>query len=97
MVAVSKPEEKAALERRLAFEVTPFHALWGTDPEVIARCQANDDIIVRLGGGRFAIVHLVWGATPGDARWPDARRFADAEALQIGLDRQATEMGFDED
>jgi hypothetical protein len=57
---ISGPEHKSAIERELALEIGPQHALWGTNPSVIGVRQDCDDVAVELADGRFAIVHPIW-------------------------------------
>ena len=87
--------EALSLQRRLEFEVTPQHALWGTKANVIARSDVSDDIVVTTVDGGFAIVHLTWGRRPGDAVWPSTHAFSSAAELsrylRDGFARQSIE------
>lgn len=48
------------IQAELHKELSRAHPLWGWRPVVVAKCEYNDDILVELCDGRFAIVHLVW-------------------------------------
>ena len=77
--------ESIDLRERVLFEDTEGHVLWGRDIEVIGRSSANDDVVVRLDKGEFAIVHLVWGRSPGDERWPSTDLFKSSEQFAEGM------------
>jgi hypothetical protein len=87
-------EEATALQRRLEFEVTPGHPLWGHGAHVVGRSDANDDVVLSLSNGQHAIVHLVWGKTPGDARWPATSFFSSSDELSRAMLRWSREAGY---
>lgn len=51
---------RMGLQRELHAELSEAHPLWGLQPVVVARCERNDDVLVRLCDGRLAFVHLIW-------------------------------------
>jgi hypothetical protein len=57
---IDDPQHRQGIQMELNRELSPAHPLWGTDPRVFGRHQGNDDVLVALDDGRFAIVHLVW-------------------------------------
>ncbi|QUD90027.1 hypothetical protein [Phenylobacterium montanum] len=91
---LSAGTEATSLQRRLEFEVTPLHALWEKGIRVVGRNDANDDIVVAMSGGGFAIVHLVWGESPGDALWPASRRFSSADEISQAMREWSREAGY---
>ncbi|WP_225767599.1 hypothetical protein [Inquilinus sp. Marseille-Q2685] len=91
---VSEGKVAVALQRRLEFEVTPPHPLWGRQARVIGRSDANDDVVVAMPDGGFAIVHLVWGASPGDVRWPATSFFSSAEEISRAMAEWSREAGY---
>jgi hypothetical protein len=62
--------EMQGVQKRLEQEIAPEHPLHGKQATAIARRIDRDDILVRLGDGTYANVHLVWGR-PGAERNPD--------------------------
>src|SRR5438128_1267313 len=65
---LSDGPEREGLQRRYDFEITEEHPLAGLGGEVISRCEANDDVLVRMSGGQLALVHLTWNE--GNATCP---------------------------
>ena len=76
---------EGGFEDRLEFEITEGHPLWGETPQVIGHSEASDDVAVALADGRYAIVHLTWGAEPGDDRFPLTTFYATAADLSQAL------------
>ncbi|MGK9231819.1 hypothetical protein KXS07_09330 [Inquilinus limosus] len=87
-------DEATAIQRRLEFEVTQVHPLWGQGARVIGRSDANDDIVVALSDGRYAIVHLVWGEAPGNVRWPATYFFSLADEISRAMHDWSHEAGY---
>jgi hypothetical protein len=87
-------QDREGLTRRLKFEVTPGHPLWELDPSVIGRSAANDDVVAALNDGRYAIVHVVWGESPGDSQWPATYIFSTAGELSKAMHEWSREAGF---
>lgn len=95
---VSDSKEGTALQRRLEFEVTRLHPLWDRQARIVGRSDANDDVVVAMSGGGFAIVHLVWGETPGDAVWPATYFFTSEDEISRAMSEWSRDAGFlDED
>ena len=66
-------DETRKLLAELARELSPKHSLAGVELEVLARSEANDDVLFRRVDDpeRVTVVHLTWrGAIEGDPRWP---------------------------
>ena len=72
-------QEQQVLTKRLKIEVGRDHALWGLGAVVIARSDADDDVLAKLEDGRFAIVHLTWSNNSGGAVWPATVIYPSAE------------------
>ena len=86
--------ERIGLKRRLEFEVTPTHPLWGVECEVVGKSEANDDIVIEAADGRFGIVHLVWGEGPGNSRWPATYLFETRDDVSLAMQEWSQEAGF---
>jgi hypothetical protein len=85
---LSDESEARSLQHRLQAEITSRHRLGGRGARVIGRSDASDDILVMTADGEFAIVHLTWGTSPVDERWPATSFFRSAaEASRALLDR----------
>jgi len=72
-------EERQGLQQQLDLEIGRGHDLWQTGAKIVARSDADDDVMAMLNDGRYAIVHLTWNTNSGDARWPHTRIFLTAE------------------
>ncbi|HBY64425.1 MAG TPA: hypothetical protein DEH78_31780 [Solibacterales bacterium] len=85
---VREESERAGLERELAAEVGPQHPLWGLGARIIGRHSSQDDVVVSLAAGGYAIVHLVWhGHIDRFPReYPATTIYADQAELQAALD-----------
>lgn len=57
------------MQKALERELSAAHPLFSRSPKVIGRCRATDDVVVSLGDGSFAIVHLTWQGKPD--QFPD--------------------------
>jgi hypothetical protein len=79
---LSEGEELKGLQQQLNCEIAKGHELWRTDARIIARSDANDDVMVKLDDGRYAIVHLTWSTNSGNADWPYTTLFMTAEDAQ---------------
>ncbi|MDQ0470831.1 hypothetical protein [Labrys wisconsinensis] len=53
-------DEHDAFQRRYDIEVAGAHPLARSSGMIVARSDANDDVLVETSDGRFAIVHLTW-------------------------------------
>jgi hypothetical protein len=74
-------DELAAIESALATEIQTGHLLSGRDYEVVGRCYARDDVLLRLSDGPYALVHLTYGG-PQRPPWPSTKVLADAAAVE---------------
>jgi hypothetical protein len=61
--------EMPSVQKQLEREITSEHPLHGKKVIAIARRCDSDDVLVRVGDGTYANVHLVWG-DPGSAGDP---------------------------
>jgi hypothetical protein len=57
-------EQREVLQAELAEELSAGHVLHGREFVVVARSEANDDVLVALDDGTWALVHLTWRGTP---------------------------------
>jgi len=67
-----RPDE-AAQKRLLAevlAEVAPGHPLHGRVVDAPNRCGACDEVLVTVGDGSFAMVHLTWSGHPETPPYP---------------------------
>lgn|GEM_PF-1566229 len=60
-------------------EIGRDHDLWQTDAKIVARSDADDDVMAMPHDGRYAIVHLTWNTNSGDGSWPHTRIFLTAQ------------------
>ena len=84
-------EHELGVQRELTLEVGPKHPLWGKSPFAFGRRMDNDDIVVELNDGRFAIVHLVWHGHIDQIPevFPFTTFFEDLASLQAEIDNVA--------
>ena len=80
-------EHLSALRDELKQEIGVGHVLDGEPFDVLARFAGADEILLRLTGGRFAIVHPTWSRRPEPPQWPTVVVCADVDAAQIEVDR----------
>jgi hypothetical protein len=66
---IGGPRDAEVLSRELARECPKGHVLYGRAATFLARRQDCDDFLVRLEGGRMAVVHLTWSRET-DPYWP---------------------------
>lgn len=88
---VGSQKEFDGVQAELEKEISSAHPLWGSDPKVLGRHQACDDILVALNGDRFAIVHLVWHGKVDQypERFPSTLIIDDLAGLQKTIDDDA--------
>jgi hypothetical protein len=63
-------EQREALRAELAEELSAGHVLHDRELIIVARSEANDDVLVALDDGTWALVHLTWRGTAERAPWP---------------------------
>ena len=65
-----------------------MNTLFEFKPLVFGKCDANDDIVVILNDGRFALVHLTWSGRVDSFpnNFPSSEIYDTAELLQNFLD-----------
>ena len=61
-------------KEQLVKEITPSHTLFGLLLLPIGRNSANDDVLISVGSGKLAVVHLMW-SNSGDHLWPSTEFF----------------------
>ena len=58
-------------------ELGPDHSLATLHWQLIAACNARDDVLLDLGDGHVAITHLTFTSSPPERPpWPDTATFA---------------------
>lgn len=77
--AIESETERKSLEAELARELCPEHLLYGLEASALARRWRRDDILFRLGDGRFAQVHLTHRLET-DPQWPSTDIYPSFEA-----------------
>jgi hypothetical protein len=79
-------ERGIALERELARELSPAHAIYGRAVKAVAACQDCDDVLFEVDEGKsgYAVVHLTWimkmETTPN---YPSTEIFQSLEAWRV--------------
>jgi hypothetical protein len=66
---VDEAARRDALAAELRAEVAPGHSLHGIYVAAVGFSIARDDVLFRLAGGRWAVVHLTY-AKPDRPPWP---------------------------
>jgi hypothetical protein len=84
---------RVSFEAQLRREVGPGHLLDGIDVHAIARRYDRDDVLFALDRGGWAIVHLAWGETSHDPRWPTTSLFATKDDVDARIAADASEFG----
>lgn len=69
-------------KEQLVKEITLSHSLFGLQQQPIGRSSANDDILISVGSGKFAVIHLMW-SNSGDHLWPSTEFFDSWEESKI--------------
>lgn len=80
-------EHLVALRSELGREISVGHVLYGEPFDVLARFSGADEVLLRLTGGRFAIVHPTWSRKAEPPPWPTVLVCPDVNAAQIEVDR----------
>jgi len=88
---IEDEEQQQGIQAELQRELSSAHSLWKTAPVVFGKHQGNDDVLVALADGRFAIVHLVWHGKVDQFpdKFPWTHICADLQAFQQELDSEA--------
>src|SRR6266850_1741385 len=91
--------EIPGIQRQLQLEITSKHPLYGREATVVGRRIDNDDVLVRLNDGTYAMVHLVWGG-PGPGAFPEEYPswflYGSLESFIQAMQQDALEYGDDE-
>lgn len=77
--------QRQALHDELVAELKPSHPLHGRSFTVIARSGAQDDILVEVDNGTWAIVHLSWKGDRERSPWPTTTVFESLQAAVASL------------
>ena len=75
-------EHAEGLHEELRRELSWSHPLKGRSATVIGRSTDSDDILLDLGDGTFAVVHLTWSQRKERAPWPMTTTFESFEAFE---------------
>jgi hypothetical protein len=81
------PEDEAERERitrELGTEVSPGHVLHGKTFQVVGRCWARDDVLLRLADGKWALVHLTYSGRESPP-FPSTRILESVQAVEREL------------
>lgn len=87
----SGPDEarqREALHFELTAEVDPGHVLHGRSFVVVARSQAQDDILIAMEDGTWALVHVTWRGASETPPWPRTMIF---DSLSEAIEASAPE------
>ncbi|CCH16964.1 hypothetical protein [Micromonospora lupini] len=77
----AEQQQTQAVSNELLREVSPGHPLYGLAVTVIARSEAHDDVLVKVGS-RWALVHLTWSGQPETPPWPTCTIFGSATDVE---------------
>lgn len=78
-------QQRDALTRELVTELSSAHPLHGQALTVVARSEADDDVLVALSSGGWAVVHLTWSRKAESSPWPSTAYYSTIEQLEHGL------------
>jgi hypothetical protein len=95
---IQSQAEIHAVQHQLEMEITENHPLSGKDALVIGRRIDNDDVLVKLNGGKYARVHLVWGITPAQfsTEYPRTLMFESLDDFLYLMEEDVLVYGEDE-
>jgi hypothetical protein len=85
---VQEQRQRQVLHAELMAEIGPDHRLGGLRLSVVARSVAQDDVLVEVEDGTWAVVHLTWRGAPEQPPWPRASLF---DSLQDAVDALGTD------
>jgi hypothetical protein len=83
---VPDEQTRERLTHELLTELSEGHPLFDIRPEVLNRCSACDEVLVRVGEGKFGMVHLTWTGqreTPPWPRYSDTGGYVATELAQL--------------
>jgi hypothetical protein len=81
-------QQRDALTRELVTELGSANPLHGQALTVVARSDANDDVLVALSSGGWVVVHLTWSRKVESPPWPSTTYYSTIEELEHGLQEQ---------
>ena len=92
------PDEplRQRLTHELLSELSEGHPLFGVRPEVVNRCAACDEVLVRVGEGNFGMVHLTWTGRPETPPWPRYTHTGGYVATELAQSVHCRDHGFPE-
>jgi hypothetical protein len=70
------------------------HPLFGVRAEVVNRCDACDEVLVRVGEGDFGMVHLTWDGIWEHPPWPSYTHTGGHEATELAQSDHGREHGY---
>ena len=88
--------EVPGVQRQLEQEITPEHSLHGKQAIAIARRIDSDDVLVRLGDGTYANVHLVWGRSGSERnpkKYPTSFAYGSLDAFVSAMQKDFEDYG----
>ena len=90
-----QPDEanRQAVRDELTREATRGHLLAGRPFEVVARCSACDEVLVRLDDETHAIVHPTWSGRREKPPWPTITATGGYLATEAALVAHAVQHG----
>jgi hypothetical protein len=83
--------DRDALRDELLREVGPDHPLDGLSIDVVARCEACDEVLARTGDSYFWLVHLTWSGQRESGLWPRSQPTGGFVATEVALTAHAME------
>lgn len=63
-MSIGERTDANLLQRRIDFEITPRHPLFGNQARILGYRIDCDDVLVALADGTYANIHLTWGSVP---------------------------------
>jgi GNAT superfamily N-acetyltransferase len=85
-------KQRDALTRELVTELDSAHPLHGHAFTVVARSEADDDVLVALPSGGWAVVHLTWSGKTESPPWPATTFYSTFDELEHAVARLVGEL-----
>ena len=88
--------EMSGVQKQFEREITPEHPLHGKQAIAIARRFDCEDVLVRLGDGTYANVHLVWGRPRSEhtpTKYPRFFVHGSLDAFIVAMQKDFDEYG----
>jgi len=87
-------QNRRAVTAETLVELAPGHPLYGCDFELVRRCGACDEVLVRVGEDDFGLVHLTWSGKRERPPYPRYAHTGSFVATETSLDAHSAEHGF---